>query len=445
MLIAAMTTYKKRIGMCGASLYTLMRQSVQLDRICLTLSVDEFPEKEKSFPDDIRLLYKYGLIDIIWCGKNTRSFKKTVYAMMKYPSAYVLSADDDCLYARTHAESYVQYMGIYSDSILTKCGGHHDGIAYGGGADTVYPPSCLVPYARLFERDDIVSTNNDDCLSLALTYDGHITSRHIPGPVSFYHIDTSEMMRNGMYRGLADDFPVLRKAVRTIQPHKAVTVIMPPPSNERAGNIAHIGDFPDVTDKSNDSPVFLTGWPGNLHHLQGGSSLMYLRLILSGFGIELNDSDIEWTSVQDGPHTLDVPVHRRHSGEFIVTRPDGRTSVGGYDILNCQGAIAPGPFNTAYHKQFCAFHDCALVTNMSAPIDAKISVIGDSMMIPMIPVLACMFRYVAAVDNREMHPYMMDWVADSDYVAFVMLQASVDGDYSAMLAGGINPAAFKCS
>lgn len=227
------------------------------------------------------------------------------------------------------------------------------------------------------------------------------------------------------------------------RPHKAVTVVMPTPANERVPMSPHIRQFPNLHDCSLDNAHFLSGWYGNDHHLQGESSLFYLRNILREFGIDLKLDDIEWASVHDGPHTLNVPLCRHRSGTFIVTRPQGADCIGNYGILDCQRMRVPDPFNTAYHKQFCAFHDCALVTNMSAPLDAKISVIGDSMMIPMIPLLSCIFKYVAAVDNRLWHPNMIDWVADSDYVAFVMLQSAIDGDYAAMLAGGISPSAFK--
>lgn len=56
---------------------------------------------------------------------------------------------------------------------------------------------------------------------------------------------------------------------------------------------------------------------------------------------------------------------------------------------------------TEYHKIFRGFHSCCKILNNSINSDKKIFVTGDSMTIPLIPILCCYFKEVTFMDNRD--------------------------------------------
>ena len=56
---------------------------------------------------------------------------------------------------------------------------------------------------------------------------------------------------------------------------------------------------------------------------------------------------------------------------------------------------------TEYHRIYRASHCCSVVTNETIDNDNKIFISGDSMDIPLVPVLAFYYKEVVMMDNRE--------------------------------------------
>ena len=97
--IIAMTSYPKRIQTTGKHIKWLNKSCPEF-RVVLTLSVDEFPNKEEDLPDDLR--YE-DICDILWIKGKYKSSKKFIFAMEKYPDKYIITADDDIYYGTNYA------------------------------------------------------------------------------------------------------------------------------------------------------------------------------------------------------------------------------------------------------------------------------------------------------------------------------------------------------
>lgn len=95
-LIVSLTSYPRRMEKLPVCLCSLLQQSLKPQKLILWLAEEEFPGKEKSVPQDILALKDFGL-EIDWTH-NTKSYKKLLPALEKYPSHPIVTADDDFVY-----------------------------------------------------------------------------------------------------------------------------------------------------------------------------------------------------------------------------------------------------------------------------------------------------------------------------------------------------------
>ena len=59
------------------------------------------------------------------------------------------------------------------------------------------------------------------------------------------------------------------------------------------------------------------------------------------------------------------------------------------------------PLYSEYHRLYRGSHACSCVINETVKNDLKIFISGDSMMIPLIPILCCYYKEVVYMDNRD--------------------------------------------
>lgn len=179
-LIVSLTTYPKRIEGIHYVIETLLTQTVKPDMVILWLAPSQFPNKEGDLPESLLCLRKYGLT-IDWCN-DTRSYKKLIPTLEKYPDAVIITTDDDMYYHPRMVErlydAYLKEPGYIHCHRATKMeieDGHY--VDKLGGYD-VYPrPSYLhkltgcsgVLYPPHCFHEDI--TNEDLFMTLAPTND----------------------------------------------------------------------------------------------------------------------------------------------------------------------------------------------------------------------------------------------------------------------------------
>ena len=90
-----MTSFPARIRHAWIPIETILRQDLPVDRIVLVLAEDEFPTRHLPRP----LLDQVGRgLEIIWTPSNARSHNKLLPTRLAYPSATIVTVDDDARY-----------------------------------------------------------------------------------------------------------------------------------------------------------------------------------------------------------------------------------------------------------------------------------------------------------------------------------------------------------
>lgn len=175
--VLALTSWKKRIHTVGLTIYNLMCVCGPEFHIVLTLAEEEFPGKERELPRDLVLMNKAGVFEILWCKRNSRSFKKILYAMQKYRTVPIISADDDSIYRFNYAnELYRQWLRNKNARICYWCSdilGNGSAINTSGYA-TLHPPFFYGECLHLL-TNKVVSMNEDDLFYAAYSMVLHKT------------------------------------------------------------------------------------------------------------------------------------------------------------------------------------------------------------------------------------------------------------------------------
>jgi hypothetical protein len=105
-LIITMTTWRKRIDNLPVVIDSILNQTKKPDKIVINLSEEEFANKEKDIPKNVLdyLNNHKHIVEIYWCGKNIRTWKKIIPTLKRYPNDAVLCMDDDWIYNKNYIE-----------------------------------------------------------------------------------------------------------------------------------------------------------------------------------------------------------------------------------------------------------------------------------------------------------------------------------------------------
>ena len=119
-LIVSLTSFPKRLDMISKTLETLFAQTVRCDRIVLWLAEEEFEDKEKQIPSQLKEYVREGKLSIEWSDINLRPHNKYYHSMHKYPDSIIVTVDDDLYYPDDLVEqlylSYLEYPEYVSAS-----------------------------------------------------------------------------------------------------------------------------------------------------------------------------------------------------------------------------------------------------------------------------------------------------------------------------------------
>ena len=94
--IVSLTSFPQRINGVWITIETLMRQTFKPDMILLWLAEEQFPDKR--IPDILNQQIKRGLV-IKFC-EDLRAHKKYFHSLLNFPSANVITVDDDLYFPR---------------------------------------------------------------------------------------------------------------------------------------------------------------------------------------------------------------------------------------------------------------------------------------------------------------------------------------------------------
>lgn len=159
--VISLTSWKKRIDSVSLTIYSLLKKCPGFD-IVLTLSEDEFPQKEKELPEDLLLLVKEGFVEILWVEGNYKSLKKILYTMEKYSDKAIISADDDCVYICNYAQ---ELYDLWKENPGKICTVNAKQPTHTAGPSTLYYPKCFgeTPVKEMLSNEHLdVYMNADD-------------------------------------------------------------------------------------------------------------------------------------------------------------------------------------------------------------------------------------------------------------------------------------------
>lgn len=119
-IIISMTSYPARIHLVGRVWFSIIKQ-IKPEYRChcvLVLSAEEFPKKFDNLPNDLKLLVRNNLIELLWVPKNTRSHKKLMPTLAKYPNDSILIIDDDQLRPDGWLKTFVEDHKKWPNDVL---------------------------------------------------------------------------------------------------------------------------------------------------------------------------------------------------------------------------------------------------------------------------------------------------------------------------------------
>ncbi len=100
-LIISLTSYRPRFGTLAHTLRCLVSQTVKPDRVILWISQEDAP----FLPKSVTKLQRYG-VDIR-TTEDIGSYKKIIPALLAFPDAIIVTADDDIFYEADWLEALV--------------------------------------------------------------------------------------------------------------------------------------------------------------------------------------------------------------------------------------------------------------------------------------------------------------------------------------------------
>lgn len=103
-VIVALTTWKGRIYNKDflKVLYRLCKEQITdfKYKVVLSLSEEEFPNKEADLPDDLLIFTELENFEILWSYKNTKALKNYFPVKRKYKDVPIIVIGDDSIYSR---------------------------------------------------------------------------------------------------------------------------------------------------------------------------------------------------------------------------------------------------------------------------------------------------------------------------------------------------------
>lgn len=105
--VISLTTWPARIGMVGCTIFTLVKNCPGF-HVVLCLSSEEFPNRERDLPNDLLLMLRAGVFELLWTDENLRPHNKYYFTMIKYRNMPIITVDDDQLIIDNIAEKLYQ-------------------------------------------------------------------------------------------------------------------------------------------------------------------------------------------------------------------------------------------------------------------------------------------------------------------------------------------------
>ena len=201
MIVVCMTSWVKRIGNVKKVVENILGGTLIPDRLYLSLSVEEFPNKELDLPKDlIDCFNNDDRLIINWVeGENTKCMKK-VFPVLKYlnDDDIIIPMDDDIMYPLDYIDKRVEE---YKTHLQPISGINNKSKSYiykrnkmlgnlGGGC--LFTKKMVNHWEEYIDEKLLKSNNDDTCYAMLEWLNGYI-------PQECKYHDTVEVARRCIY------------------------------------------------------------------------------------------------------------------------------------------------------------------------------------------------------------------------------------------------------
>ena len=201
MVVVCMTSWVKRIKNVKPVVENIMKGTLQPDRLYLSLSVVEFPNKELDLPKDLVDYFNSNENTILnWVeGENTKCMKK-VFPVLQYidDNDIIIPVDDDIMYPLDYVEKRV---GEYRTHFQPISGINNKNKSYiykrnkmlgNLGAGCLFTKKMMNHWEEYIDEKLLKSNNDDTCYAMLEWLNGYI-----PQECEYY--DTVEIAKRCTY------------------------------------------------------------------------------------------------------------------------------------------------------------------------------------------------------------------------------------------------------
>jgi hypothetical protein len=115
--VVSLTSFPARINDVWIAIECLLRQTFKPDKIILCLAITQFPDKK--VPDSLKKLESRGL-EVRFCEEDLRAHKKYLYTLKEFPSANIITVDDDAYNDNRMLESLYLLHKKYPQHIVSN-------------------------------------------------------------------------------------------------------------------------------------------------------------------------------------------------------------------------------------------------------------------------------------------------------------------------------------
>ena len=201
-ICVAMTSWKGRINNCTTIINNILSGTI-VPEVYLTLSSDEFIEKEQELPKDLLDIIKNNKnVHLNWVKENTKCMKK-VFPILQFlqDDDIILPMDDDILYPKDYIESRINEYKVHHQPISghsIKRGSYivKNNPVLGNFGGLCLFTKRMVKGWETYVSDEVIDSNNDDtCYAILQWLNGYV-----PHPCNKYdNIYMSRYKYNEVY------------------------------------------------------------------------------------------------------------------------------------------------------------------------------------------------------------------------------------------------------
>ena len=190
--------------------------------------------------------------------------------------------------------------------------------------------------------------------------------------------------------------------------------------------------FSPRLDLTADEDAYCTGYHLNDHHIKPRYIWdNYISTICDFLSIPFNADDFVSCPYCDESGMFDLSYHDpkdKEATSYSYLDINMYETKGTFDILRLIALERSGVYRnpiSRYHNLFYGYHSNARIFNHTPKTPIKALIVCDSMMIPIIPILAYYCQELTVVDNRERKPWLTNF-SNHNYDLVVMSRILCD-------------------